>query len=230
MAAVPGFFITGTDTAVGKTFIATHIVNALVEKGIRTGVMKPVETGCTVKKGRILPQDALALKKAASIDESLNLINPYALTHPLAPLAAARLEGIEIDRKVIMKAFSTLRAKYESLVVEGAGGLMVPLTETCLIAHLAHDMKLPLIIAARPSLGTINHTLLTIHTARAWNCGIRGVIINYTEDYKQGMSEKTSPEIIEKLGQVTVIGVVPFINENSQHYEEVFKEIVNRII
>ena len=91
-------------------------------------------------------------------------------------------------------------------------------------------MALPLIIIARPSLGTINHTLMTIHVARSYNCTIKGVIINYSEEREQGLAEKTSPEIIEKLGHVTIIGVVPFINNNSEYCKELFNEIVNRII
>jgi dethiobiotin synthetase len=227
---LPGIFITGTDTGIGKTFVSKNILKILVEKGIQPGVMKPVETGCVVKQGEVIPEDALALKKAASIDQARKLINPYALTYPLAPVVSGDLEDIKIERKVILRAFSELRAQYEFMLIEGAGGFFVPLSENYLIAHLARDMALPLIIVARPSLGTINHTLLTIHAARSWNCEIQGVIVNYDDDYKKGLAEKTSPEIIEKFGHVPVIGIVPFIKDDSEQLKRVFEKIVTRII
>jgi dethiobiotin synthetase len=225
-----GIFVTGTDTGVGKTFVSTNILRTLIKRGIQPGVMKPVETGCSEKEGRLVPEDALTLKKAASLDETLRLINPYALKYPLAPLVAAHLEGVEIDQSVILRAFSELREKYEFMLVEGAGGLMVPLTETYLMAHLAKEIALPLIVVARPSLGTINHTSLTVAAARSCSCDIAGIVINYVVDYEEGLAEKTNPKVMEKLCYVPVVGIVPFFKDDTAQLQEVFEKIVSRIL
>ncbi len=205
-----GLFITGTDTDVGKTFVASGLLRAFKKMGISACPIKPVETGCRVKKGKLVPEDAVKLIRASGVKEPLDLINPYRLKHPLAPSVAAKLESITIKKTKIISSYKTLSNKYDITVVEGAGGIMVPVYNKYLFIDLVKDLKLPLLIVARPGLGTINHTLLTIETARKRGIDVLGVIINHTVKNRKGLAEKSNPEVIEKLGKVPVLGVVPY--------------------
>ena len=205
-----GIFITGTDTGVGKTFVAAGLIAAMMEKGLDVCPMKPVESGCKERKGELIPADAMALLKASGANESVELINPYRLKHPLAPSVAAEIEDVRINRKKIISAYTRLSEKYDLTIVEGAGGVMTPIYGKYLFLDLAGDLALPVVIVARPGLGTINHTLLTIEALRSRGLDVFGVIINSAEKSKKGLSEKTNPAVIEELGKVRVLGIVPF--------------------
>src|SRR3972149_6492062 len=130
------FFITATDTGAGKTFVGASIASLLRGKGIKVGVMKPVETGCGKKNGRLLPKDALKLKKAAGSDEALSLINPYRFSPPLAPSIAGSMAGVRIDLKKIKKSFEVISEKNDVTIVERIGGLLTPLTEDATVLDL----------------------------------------------------------------------------------------------
>lgn len=206
-----GIFITGTDTGVGKTFVAVELIKGLVKKGVSVAPMKPVETGCQVQDGRLYPADAMALKDAALlVDIPLKIVNPYALNHPLAPSLACGLEGKRIEIEGIKRAFLELSRQFDFVVVEGAGGLMVPIIGSYFFADLARDLALPIIIVSRPGLGTINHTLLTVLAARVWGLDLLGVVINYSEPETNSLAEKTNPQVIELLSNVPILGIVPF--------------------
>jgi dethiobiotin synthetase len=211
---IKGIFITGTDTGVGKTFVACGLINAMKEKGFSVCPMKPVESGCRTSKGKLVPSDTNKLIRAAGVTEPIDLINPYRLKHPLAPSVAADIEGVKIDRRKILSAHNRLSKKYDMTVVEGAGGIMVPVYKKYLFLDLAKDLNIPVVVVSRPGLGTINHTLLTIEALRNKGLYISGVIINYSEKNRKGLSEKTNPEVIEKLGGITVLGSVPY-SENT---------------
>ena len=156
------------------------------------------------------PADTNKLIKASGVNEPIDLINPYRLKHPLAPSVAADIEGVKIERRKILSAHSRLSKKYDITIVEGAGGIMVPIYKKYLFLDLAKDLGLPVVIVSRPGLGTINHTLLTIEALKNKGLDISGVIINYSEISRKGLSEKTNPEVIEKLGGMTVLGSVPY--------------------
>lgn len=205
-----GIFITGTDTGVGKTFIICGLLRTFNKMGINTCPMKPVETGCKARKNKLVPADTVKLIRASGTNESMDLINPYRLKHPLAPAVSAELEGVKIQKKIILSAYKSLLNKYDITLVEGAGGIMVPVYKNYLIIDLIKDMDVPLIIVARPGLGTINHSLLTIKAAREKGINIKGVIINHAAKAKKGLAKKTNSEVIEKLGKVSVLGIVPY--------------------
>lgn len=209
-----GIFITATDTGIGKTYVASGIAAALIKLRIDVGVMKPAETGCRKKSGRLIPEDALALMKAANVRDSLSLVNPYRFSAPLAPLAAAAHEGKKINPDNILGAYYTLSRRHEFMVVEGAGGIMVPLSKNYCYLDLAEALGLPVLIVARPGLGTINHTLLTISALREKGISISGVVINYPMKQKIGLAEKTSPTIIEEFSDVRVTGTVGYGRDN----------------
>jgi dethiobiotin synthetase len=203
-----GIFITGTDTSVGKTYIAERLGSGLREKGINVGVMKPAETGCRRRAGRLIPGDAVRLMKAVDSKDALDLVNPYRFREALAPLVSARRAVKNIDPKIITRSFKTLCRRHEFMIVEGAGGIMVPLTPRYTYCDLAYTMQLPVVIVARPGLGTINHTMLTISALRARDIFIAGIIINYAADQKTGLAEKTNISIIEEMSNLPILGTV----------------------
>ena len=173
-----GLFITGTDTGVGKTFVARGIASALRARGRRVGVLKPVETGCGGGLAR-RPADALALRAAAGSTLPLDRICPYPLDAPLAPDVAARLENVRIDPREIVAAFRIIDRKHDVTVVEGAGGLLVPIVDRYTMADLACDLNLPLLVVVNSKLGAINHTLLTLEAAAARGLTVRGYVLNH---------------------------------------------------
>ncbi len=196
-----GIFITGTDTEIGKTVIAGGLAAWMKQRDVHVGVMKPISSGGDA--------DARFLKHAAQVDDTLTLLNPIRLHYPLAPSVAARLENRKIDIGAIDTAFKVLREKYEFLVVEGAGGIAVPIQGDFLVAHLIAHLKLPMLIVARAGLGTLNHTLLTVAFARQANLPVAGIVLNAIPPKVTGFAEQTNPEEIQRLTGVPVLGVLP---------------------
>jgi dethiobiotin synthetase len=205
-----GIFITGTDTGVGKTYIATGIAKTLRSEGIDVGVMKPAETGCRPRFGKLMPSDADALVRAAAVRDSLSLVNPYRFQAPVAPSVAAELERKRIDPEKILRSFRTLSHRHQFMIVEGAGGIMAPLARGYLFLDLAEVLGLPVVIIARPGLGTINHSLLTIEALRSRGLTIAGVVINDGQGGRKGLAEATSPAVIQNLSGVPIIGIIPY--------------------
>ncbi len=197
-----GIFITGTGTEIGKTVIAGGLAASLKQAGINVGVMKPIGTGDTA--------DARFLKHAAQVDDELSLINPIYLRHPLAPSVAARIENTEIDLSCIETAFAELQQRHDFVIVEGVGGIAVPIRDDFLVVQLIKQLALPILIVATAGLGTLNHTLLTVAFAQQFNIQIAGVVLNGLRSETAGLAEATNPVEIEKLTGVPVIGVVPY--------------------
>jgi len=210
-----GIFITGTDTRVGKTFVAVGLLRAFKEMGISVCPMKPVESGCRIRKGELIPEDAVILLNASGANETIDAINPYRLKHPLAPAVAAELEGVTISKKKIFSACKQLSQKYDITIVEGAGGIMVPIYKKYLFADLMKDLNFPVVIVTRPGLGTINHTLLTIEAARNKGLRILGVILNHSAKIKNDVSVRSNPDVIERIGSVPLLGIVPYAKDSS---------------
>jgi len=205
-----GFFITGTDTGVGKTFVAGLIINALKEKGIDVAVMKPVETGCAEKKGILMPNDALFLQKTAGVTDDLNLVNPYRFKEPIAPSAAARFERKTIKLSKIKNCYQRLASKHDFIIVESAGGLLVPLNRKETILDLIKLLKLPVIIIASINLGAINHTLLTVKYAKEAGIKVKGIIFNHPEENKKGSAKLDVIKEVKRFTDVPIIGDVHF--------------------
>lgn len=215
-----GYFITGTDTGVGKTIVTAAILRSFIKKGLKVGAMKVIETGCINKDGILVPSDGMFLRDMAEMNDSLDLITPIKLENPLSPLVASRLEDTEVDIDRIFKSFESLRKKYDYLLVEGVGGLMVPISKQekkkstfYFVRDLIKDMQLPVILVTRPTLGTINHTLLTIEALKNKKIPIKGYIINFSEPAKNDIAEKTNPEILRELVDIPCLGVLPYLTE-----------------
>lgn len=175
-----GVFVTGTDTGCGKTAVACALARAAVRAGVRVRVVKPVETGCPDANGDRRPADAHALAHAAGDRRAISEICPYALRPAAAPEAAARCEGVRLDPERIRMAVERAADGADGVIVEGAGGLLVPLTPTLDMADLAGMLGLPLLVVARAALGTINHTRLTLEVADARRLSVAGVVVSHT--------------------------------------------------
>jgi dethiobiotin synthetase len=218
-----GLLITGTDTNIGKTVVAGGLARLLSDRGENIGVMKPVETGCPEEGW---PNDAAFLVKSARVDDPMDLVVPCRFAEPLAPLVAARRQGSIVDVEAIRTAFGELTTKYDRLLVEGAGGLSVPLTEDMDTAELAALLGLKVLVVARPGLGSLNHTFLTVHYARAHGLTVIGVVISGYDPRTEDVAELTNPEVIESLCAVPLLGLIP----KSDHVDtpEGAAEAVNR--
>ena len=178
--APPGLFITGTDTGVGKTYVAALVARQLAAEGRRVGVYKPAASGCRRVGRGIVCDDAVALWEAAGRPGPLWRVCPQRFLAPLAPHLAARAEGKRLGAKLLRTGLDYWLRRSDVVLVEGAGGLLSPLGQQEYVADLAHDFGFPLIVVARNALGTINHTLQTLVAAAAFREGLRvaGVVLN----------------------------------------------------
>jgi dethiobiotin synthetase len=207
---VPGLFVTGTDTGVGKTVVACGLAAALRARGSDVGAMKPIATGGIERDGRLVSPDALALQEAAAFADPIDLINPICLRAPIAPIIAAREEGCRIDLSRATAAFDTLCRRHAFMLVEGIGGIAVPLTEAASVADLAARWRLSLLIVARPALGTINHTVLTAAFARQRGCQVAGVVFSYGSPAAGDASERTNARAVAEFADVRFLGALPW--------------------
>ena len=181
----------------GKTLVTAALALALKARGVDAGVVKPVETG---------DGDAAVLKAWAELDENPEQIAGFSFAEPLAPLVAARLEGRALGLDEVTARVREL-VRHELTIVEGAGGLLVPVGRDWTIGDLAADLGLPLLIVARAGLGTVNHTLLTVAEARRLGLEVAGVILNGRSD----ASTAANPELIESFGDVRVLAEIPWL-------------------
>ncbi len=227
-----GIFITGTDTGVGKTVVAAGLAGALNANGINAGVMKPVATGAVWNKGRLLSDDVRFLLNAINANDDPELVSPISIEMPAAPFTAQLIDKIRIDISKISQAFLKLSSQYDFLVVEGIGGLLVPIRADYSVADMISDLNLPCIIVARPDIGTINHSLLTINEARNRGIDVKGFIINGFDAKKAGEIEKINPEIIEAVSSVPFLGALPFVpdlDESGLNFEKIIKLVQKHI-
>ncbi|HEX4130892.1 MAG TPA: dethiobiotin synthase [Pirellulales bacterium] len=175
-----GLFIAGTDTGVGKTHVTAMIARSLVAAGRRVGVYKPVASGCMVGAGGLVSDDAAALWQAAGEPGELERVCPQRFRAPLAPPFAARRQGDEVDAQLLRAGLQYWCERSEIVLIEGAGGLMSPVTDDEFVADLAYDFEFPLVVVARNSLGTIHQTLTTLIAAATFRRGldVAGVVLN----------------------------------------------------
>jgi dethiobiotin synthetase len=195
-------FITATDTGVGKTVAAFVLGVLLKRKGFNVGVMKPVQCAGT---------DAQFLKRSLKLQDDIKVINPIYAPEPLSPHLAFRRSKIKFDKQRVKDCLRKLCSCHDIVLVEGAGGLMVPLAKGYYNADLIADLKAEGVIISRLGLGTINHTLLTINEARRRRLNIKGIIFCQTKPGTKGVPESTNPQEIEKLSKVKVLGIIPYL-------------------
>lgn len=207
-----GIFISGTDTRVGKTLVACGLAALLKNTGFRVGVMKPAETGCEERDGKLFPQDAFYLKEASGCAEPLEKICPYRLRDPLAPSVAAERSGVKIDIGHIETIYNELSRKHDITIVEGAGGLLVPLLPHYTHADLAKLLNIPLLVVAANRLGAINHLLLTLEHASCRGLQVLGYVFNRLEA-QPSLAADTNREALLSLTAVPCLGEIPYIED-----------------
>lgn len=206
-------FVTGTGTGVGKTIVGGALCAYLsIKKGLDVGVMKPVETGWDFSSS-----DALILKELSGSSDVLEDIAPYRFSLPCAPEVAAKKEGVEIDLDVLTGIFRKLFFSHDVLVIEGAGGVLVPIKEGFFFSDLAKAWNVPVIIVSENKLGTINHTLLTCHYLISKGIEIIGVILNDKEK-ERDISSNSNAEILKKYLPAPFLGVFPHISISPGSY------------
>jgi dethiobiotin synthetase len=202
-----GLFVTGTDTGVGKSIVAASVCAVLAAHGQRVAAFKPVVTGLAEPAGAFPPDHEL-LATAAAGGQTPAEVAPYRYDPPLSPHLAAELAGETIEPARLLTLARALAAEHDLLVAEGVGGLLVPITPGYLVRDLARDLSLPVVIAARTGLGTINHTLLTIEAARAVGLDVAGVVMT-PWPVEPARIERSNRSTVERLAGVPVSGLGP---------------------
>ncbi len=199
-----GLCIVGTDTGVGKTVIAGAIARLLVMRGVDVAVMKPVETGCRMQRGKIFPADGAYLKAAARCEDALDHITPYRYPSALSPYAAGCIEKRRISARMLIRRMVARQRSCAFLLVEGIGGLLVPLSARTDWLDVVKGLDLPVLLVARSGLGTLNHTQLT------WREGLRnglkfaGIILNQSTPRKT-LADHTNPKFLSARCKVPIV-------------------------
>jgi dethiobiotin synthetase len=205
-----GLFVTGTDTGVGKTVIAGGIARILAEGGVKVGVFKPVATGCRARWEGLVSADTEFLAACAKSNLDLATITPVGYRTPAAPVVSASRDGPPVDLERIAAAYRAVTKQCDVVIAEGIGGVRVPLTAEIDVLDLAAELALPVLIVARPDLGTINHTLMTIDCVRSADLEVAGVVINKYNAAAATVAEETCGEVIAACGAADVLAIVPF--------------------
>jgi dethiobiotin synthetase len=199
------FFVTGTDTGVGKTHVACKLIADYVAQGYQVIGMKPVAAGCELVDGTWVNEDVLKLEAASNVQAPRALTNPYSFKQAIAPHIAAEIAGVEIEIKVIQQAFKKLVDMADIVIVEGAGGFLVPLNaapfnELETMADLAAALNIPIILVVGMKLGCINHSLLTVEAIKSRNLQLHGWVANQIEP-NMPMFEENEASLTTRIKQ-----------------------------
>lgn len=226
-----GFFITGTDTEIGKTFVSSLLVKLFVEEGLQVTGMKPIASGAKIVDGVLKNEDALSLIEASNIEVDYKVINPYVFEDAISPHLAAEQAGIEINLDEIKNNFDHLQKLSDVVVVEGVGGWYAPLSLDTTIADLAEVLKLPVILVVGLRLGCLNHALLTVQALRQSGLPIAGWIANHVvKDFSS--ADKNISTLKHYLNDIPFLGSVPYQtnhdNNCSMHHINK-KSLINRL-
>lgn len=222
-SAARGLLITGTDTGVGKTMLGCALAFAARARGMRVGVMKPAETGCVEAGGELVPSDARALLYSASSQLPLDLACPYRYRSPLAPARAAEADGLPApDPDTIADNFRQIASRSDLVIVEGAGGVTVPLTWQFNFADLALRLGLDVVLVVGNRLGCLNAAVLSVHYARARALKLVGCVLSDTESVSTSAIE-TNPDSLPRLIDVPYLGRI-------RHKEPVSLAIITALL
>jgi len=203
------YFITATDTSVGKTTITAAMAFALKGLGVNVGVMKPFATGTQQKTG-YKSEDVAILANSAQTTDPEELINPYFFPVPASPYAASNKLNVDIDVDSVMDRFEKLQAMHDVVLVEGIGGILTPILKNYSIANLIKDMNLGTIVVTSSRIGTVNHTLMTLNAAQHYGLKVRGLIINNTDPTGYDVDELKND--LKNLSGVDVLCTIPHLN------------------
>lgn len=203
------YFITGTDTDVGKTWIIAGLARAFRSMGVNIGVMKPFAAG-TLQKTGFKSKDAEILSRAAKVNDPENLVNPQFFPIPASPYTAMKNSEVHLKVNVdlILQNFKKLSSIHDSILVEGMGGIMTPIMKNYYVTNLINDLNLETIIVTRTRIGTLNHTIMTCKMAKKYGIHVRGIIINQID--LDGYDVDVLKDDIEDVTGFSVLGTVPF--------------------
>ena len=216
-----GVFITATDTGVGKTLVASALAVCLIQRGVDVGVMKPIETG--VLPSAKTRSDGERLKIAAGCHDLMTEVSPYIFRLPVAPFSAAQAEGTNVRVKTIMRVFRALHQKHALMVVEGVGGIIVPLTQSLNVIDLIYRMRLPTIVVGQSSLGGINHALLTLDALRRRNIPVLTLVLNQHRPVRtkaERVQEQSTVSLLRRLAGVPVVGPLLYCPSVKRNWNE----------
>ena len=203
-----GYFVTGTDTGVGKTLISAALVHLFALQGLKAVGMKPVAAGCREEHGVLISEDVEILQAASNVRLPLNVINPYAFKPPLAPHIAAKMTGRQIELSVINRAFLQARLNADVVVVEGVGGFCVPINDIQSMADVAVACDLPVILVVGMRLGCINHALLSVEAILARGLVLSGWVANCIDPEMAALTQNL--DALKALIPAPCLGVIPF--------------------
>jgi dethiobiotin synthetase len=205
-----GIFITGTGTGVGKTAVSAGLAWTLRSKEVNVGVMKPFATANRMFSKKYNSRDTAVLAKAARVEDLDGELNPFFYSVAASPLLASRLKHQPAPHiEKALQALRNLARKHDIMIVEGIGGIMVPLTVNQSVADFAKEAGLPTIIVTTPVIGTLNHTFLTVMACRKFGINIMGIIVNKMPK-KPSVAEQKAPEMIERLMGIRILATLPF--------------------
>ena len=224
------WFITGTDTGVGKTTICCALLLAAAKRGLSTAVSKPVETGCLKKQDRLVPEDAYLLQRNSTIDLPLDLISPYQYEPACSPYQAAVDSSCSLVTKpIVLRSLQEIETHNpDFLLIEGAGGLLAPLNAQDTILDMIAWTKAPLLIVIPNRLGTISHTLLTIKYAQSEGIDVQGLILSNAEETTEGSTLRNQAQI-EMFTDVPVLGHMPYL-KNPEDGESSAESILSTLL
>ncbi len=217
------YFITGIDTDIGKTFVTKILACYFEKQGLRTGVYKPLQSGAIKKGDKLIAPDIEAVKE---ISATIRTKYSYLLEGEVSPALAARMAGVSINTDKIKKDFKEFAINNDITLVEGAGGILAPVSDNLLCADLIKELNIPTLIVTVPFLGRLNHTLLTVHYAKSKGINIKGIIIN---KYNKDTQDEASKNFINELKMYTdveILGVIPDIHNTD---DTILKQIFNEV-
>ncbi|KNF08248.1 ATP-dependent dethiobiotin synthetase BioD [Gottschalkia purinilytica] len=227
-------FIVGTDTDVGKTFVSGGIVYTLKKNEYSSCYFKPIQSGGETNDGKCTHIDVDFVKKVANISEDKDYMNSYCLKEPLSPHLAFKVDKINFKKNKIMQDLQNLKNKYEYVIIEGAGGVVVPLIrDNYYIYDLIRDIDSSVVIVTKSKVGTINHTVLTVEFLKNKGINIKGIIVN---DYKGNFYEDDNIETIKNITGLEIISIIRNVkSKDNDFYENIKKEYdrsfdVNKIL
>ena len=207
------YFITGTDTGVGKTLISSALIHGFVQRGYKTIGMKPVAAGCEWQGDELMSEDVAQLVAASNITAPLRQINPYAFLPPIAPHIAAEQAGVKISLDVMLNAYEQLSAQADVVIVEGVGGFCVPLSDSISTADLAQELGAPVIMVVGMRLGCLNHALLTAEAIKARGLELAGWVANQIDPHMNALDENM--QTLKERLYAPCLSVIPWFSDAS---------------
>lgn len=223
-----GIFVTGTDTGVGKTLITAGLTRLLRNKGMSCVAIKPVETGCKIKQGELFPEDGYLLWRASEKIISLDDVTPFRFSFPAAPYRSAAIQDSRLRVSDIVEHIKTIEDTNDFIIVEGAGGLFVPIEEKRTFLDLMAELKFPVVLVARTKLGTINHTLLSLEALEKRNLNILAVILSKSEIIEGPEEEFTTGDIRRLVNNIPIL-FFPFLSQKMKDDPEEIANIMDNL-